>query len=125
MPRPRRTPKRQPVKRVVPFFDAAEAWFWFMRASRARIDGARLSGDVSPDARPCEPDDIYRIAMGLRRARVIGDAHLRVLAEYGWREAPPDPRVREQEAAVRLWDEALDRLTTPLTARGIVAADER
>ena len=115
--------KPRPQKHIVPFDSAEEAWFWFMRCTRARVDGARFDESATQQARPCDPDDLYRIAMGLRRRRVLTDAHLRVLADYAWREVPPDPRVREQERAVRLWDEALDRLTTPLIARGIVFHD--
>jgi len=112
-----------PHKRVVPFNDAEEAWFWFIRSTRARMDGARLSAQASNETRPCEPDDLYRLVLNLRQRRLLRDDHLRVLAEYGWRESPPDPRLNEEERALCLWDEALDRLTTPLVAKGIVFYD--
>lgn len=116
--------KPMPYKRVIPFVDAEEAWFWFIRSERARIEGARLTEEASSDTRPCEPDDLYRMVMALRRRRLLRDDHLRVLAQYGWRECPPDPRVREEEHALTLWNEALDRLTTPLKAKGIVFHDD-
>lgn len=123
MPKPRYFPQKMPHKRVIPFSDAQEAWFWFIRSTRARMDGARLSAIASNETRPCEPDDVYRIVLGLREKRLLRDDHLRVLAQYGWRESPPDPRLFEEEHALCLWDEALDRLTTPLIAKGIVFYD--
>lgn len=124
MSKPRHIPKRLTEKEVIPFIDAEEAWFWFIRSARARIDGARLTDRCSNETRPCEPDDLYRMVMGLRRVKRLRDAHLRVLATFGWREAPPDPRVREEQQALLLWQEALDRLTTPLIAKGIVYYDD-
>lgn len=123
MPKPRYFPQKMPYKRVIPFSDAQEAWFWFIRSTRARMDGARLSAIASNETRPCEPDDVYRIVLGLREKRLLRDDHLRVLAQYGWRESPPAPRLFEEEHALCLWDEALDRLTTPLIAKGIVFYD--
>lgn len=117
--------KPMPHKRVILFTDAEEAWFWFIRSERARIEGARLNEEASNDTRPCEPDDLYRLVMALRRRHKLRDDHLRVLAHYGWRECPPDPRVREEEHALNLWNEALDRLTTVLKAKGIVRHDEQ
>jgi hypothetical protein len=43
------------------------------------------------------------------------------LLTFGRRLAPPDPRCREEAQAAFLWDEALDRLTTPWREKGIVA----
>jgi DNA-binding response OmpR family regulator len=113
-----------PKKRVILFIDAEEAWFWFIRSERARLDGARLSKDASNDTRPCDPDDLYRVVMALHRRKRLRDDHLKVLAHYGWRECPPDQRVREDEHALNLWREALDRLTTVLKAKGIVRHDD-
>ena len=116
---------RKPMahKRVILFVDAEEAWFWFVRSERARREGARLTEATSGDTRPCEPDDLYRVVMGLRRCHKLRDEHLQVLAQYGWRECPPDSRVREEERALSLWTEALDRMTTPLKYKGIVRHD--
>lgn len=115
--------KPMPEKRVILFCDAEEAWFWFIRSERARREGARLSEAASSDTRPCEPDDLYRMVMALRQRRRLRDDHLRVLVQYGWRECPPDTRVREEQHALSLWCEALDRLTTVLKAKGIVRHD--
>lgn len=72
-------------------------------------------------ARPCDPDDIYRAAVGLKRRRRIGGEHLSVLATFGLCGRLPDRRCRDEERPALLWDEALDRLTTVLKAKGIVA----
>lgn len=120
MTKPRFSPKRQPHKTVVPFRDAQEAWFWFMRTEKARLQGARPREEASNEMRPCDADDIYRVVMALHRGKRIGAAHLKVLAEYGWRESPPDARLGEERWALGMWDEALDRLTGPLKSRGIV-----
>ena len=125
MSKKRRVQKPMPEKHVIEFLDAEEAWFWFVRSERARREGARLTEEASDNTRPCEPDDIYRAVMRLYRRRVISGEHLKVLAEYGWRECPPDPRAREQERAHLLWDDALDRLTTELKTKGIMRHDER
>lgn len=117
--------KPLPVKRMVPFASAEEAWFWYVRAERARREGAHLIDLYSAETRPCDPDDMYRFVMGLHRRRLIRDEHLSVLARFGWRECPPDARVREEERAVCLWDEALDRLTTVLKSKGIVHHEDQ
>jgi hypothetical protein len=44
-----------------------------------------------------------------------------VLDRHGRRLSPPDARVPEEERDAALWAEALDRLTTPLRRKGIVA----
>ncbi len=125
MSRMRRVPNPLPVKDVVAFLNAEEAWFWFIRSERARREGAKLNADSSLTARPCEPDDIYRAVMRLHRQKRISNAHLKTLAHFGWRECPPDSRVREEENHLRLWDDALDRLTTELQAKGIVYHDSK
>ena len=53
--------------------------------------------------------------------KIIGQEHLKVLAIYGWNDCAPDPRLPDEERAAFLWDDALDRLTTELEAKGIVA----
>ncbi|NQU56528.1 MAG: hypothetical protein HQ513_04780 [Rhodospirillales bacterium] len=113
-------PKKQSRAQSVPFIDAEEAWFWFMRSQRARLEGAKMRSDEADIVRPCDPDDLYRAAMALVRRRILGRYHLKVLASFGMQECAPDPRVREQQRASRLWVEALDRLTTILRKKGIV-----
>jgi len=106
---------------VSPFTSAEEAWFWYVRSQCARLDGARFEPDMTLTHRPCDPDDLYRAVMGLKRARRLRADHLRVLGIYGLRDSPPDSRCREEEKPARLWDEALDQLTTVLKGKGIVA----
>lgn len=120
-------PRRSPTPRVAACrptqsFDSAEqAWFWFWQCQIARDDGARFVADAGRVARPCDPDDLWRAALGLLRRRRIDRRHLRVLSLFGRRLTPPDPRLAEEAIAARLWDDGLDRLSTPLRAKGIVA----
>ncbi len=120
MARCRYTQKKQSQAPSIPFFDAEEAWFWFMRSQRARLEGAKMRSGEADVVRPCDPDDLYRAVMALVSKRVLGRYHLKVLASFGINECAPDPRVREQYRASCLWDEALDRLTTVLRKKGIV-----
>lgn len=120
MPRPRHVPRRPAEARTVPFASAEEAWFWYARCEKARRDGARFEAGRTM-ARPCDPDDVALAALGLARRGVLGRRHLGVLAAFGWLEAPPDARRPEHAVLARLWDEALDRLSTVLRGKGIVA----
>lgn len=106
---------------TVPFDDAETAWFWFVRCQRLRAEGARIESHALGIRRPCEPDDLYRAVIRLRDRGRLGDAHLRVLARYGLREAAPDPRAPDEASAARLWGEALDSLDAALRDKGIVA----
>ncbi len=101
------------------FQSAEEAWFWFIRTQKARRDGARF-GNSGAMVRPCEADDIYLAAVSLMRAGVLKVLHLRTLVDFGNRERAPDPRVREEMHPARLWDEALDRMSTILRRKGIL-----
>lgn len=103
------------------FATAQEAWFWGMQCFAARAEGARYRADQSERARPCEPDDLLVAVERLVRLRRLRAAHVRTLFAFGRRLAPPDPRCREEVQAAHLWDEALDRLTTPWRQKGIVA----
>lgn len=120
MPRPNRAPRPPSDCDGVPFPSAEAAWFWFIRCQKARNDGARFRSDAGGIARPCEPDDLYRMVMELHRARRLRRVHLRVLEAYGLREAAPDPRAEEERGDGRLWDEALDRLAAILKSKGVV-----
>lgn len=120
MAKPKRAPTPSPLRPAVPFADAEEAWFWFARCQIQRNSGARfdrLSGGVQ---RPCDPDDIYRAAMMLRRTRRIDARHIAVLARFGAALRMPDARIPSEHHAARLWHEAIDALTTALRAKGIV-----
>lgn len=120
MPRTRFTPRPFYETPTIPFVDAEEAWFWFIRCQRARAEGARFDGVDGAAARPCDPDDLYRAILHLHRHRRLTAEHLRVLALFGLSERPPDPRCREEERPARLWAEALDRLATVLKKKGII-----
>lgn len=120
----RHTPRPLAAQAGIPFASAAEAWFWCAQCLAAREDGARVAAGLGLVPRPCDPEDVLMAAERLVRAGRLRRGHLRVLAVAGRALTPPDPRDRASETAARLWDEALDRLTTVLTARGIVALPE-
>ncbi len=104
----------------VPFDTTEDAWFWYVHCQVMRQEGGVFQDGVDQIVRPCDPDDIHRAAMALKAAGRIGGHHLTTLARFGLLGRPPDPRCREEEWAARMWDEALDRLTTVLRAKGIV-----
>ena len=116
--------KPRPDYPVTPFDTAQEAWFWFVRCQKMRDAGARFQEGMTQAARPCEPDDLDRAVVTLARDGRIGKAHLSVLRRFGVAERPPDPRCREEEYAARLWDDALDGLTTVLRHKGIIRMPE-
>ncbi|MFO1152108.1 MAG: hypothetical protein U1E42_00380 [Rhodospirillales bacterium] len=107
------------VSPSAPFDSAEQAWFWFVRCQVVRRDGARLSPGGNMH-RPCDPDDIYVALMNLQRRAVLRPSHLNILGRFGLEGRPPDPRCREETTAAKLWDEALDRLTTVLRDKGII-----
>lgn len=104
-----------------PFVTAEDAWLWFSRCQIARIEGVKPAGGRGEAVRPCDPDDIYRAVMALVRRRVLAAGHLTVLGRFGIRLAPPDPWAGDTPTEAALWAEALDRLTTVLRGKGIVA----
>ncbi|WP_245651155.1 hypothetical protein [Paramagnetospirillum marisnigri] len=104
-----------------PFATVEEAWLWYVRCQAARDDGARFIAGLGMVARPCEPDDIAREVRRLAMRRVLRPAHLHVLGHLVGRAGRPDPWSDDPAAAALLWDEALDRLATPLKRKGIVA----
>lgn len=118
--RKRSAPAPHAVSNVELFADSAEAWFWFAHCQMLRRDGARLVRDNARWCRPCEPDDIYRTVIGLRRSGDLSRRHLSVLARYGSMLRPPDAREPHENGDARLWEQALDRMTTPLRAKNII-----
>ncbi|MEK7244773.1 MAG: hypothetical protein AAB223_01995 [Pseudomonadota bacterium] len=120
MPRFRFVPKPQSAAPAKPFASAEEAWFWFARAAKARRDGARFAGGPGSWQRPCDPDDIRRVLTALYRRGAVNTIHVATLARFGAAERPPDIRCEEELVFIAPWDEALDRLATPLKAKGIV-----
>lgn len=116
----RHVPKPLPSRRTAPFDTTENAWFWLHRARLVRAQGARLDADPLAAARPCDPDDIVRVARRLVQSGTLQADHVRVLDRHGRRLTPPDGRLDEEAADARLWQEALDRLAPPLRAKGIV-----
>ncbi len=104
------------------FASAEEAWFWFARCQRLRADNARPDTSKATFNRPCDPDDIYLIAMRLYRQHQLNDGHLRVLAKFGFAECPPDHRCAGQRTELVIWRQALDRLSEPMRHKGIVSS---
>jgi len=103
-----------------PFATAEEAWLWFARCQLARVEGVRFTADNGRVARPCEPDDIYRVVERLRRQGMLTAGHIAVLGRFGCRLTSPDPWAGDSPGEASLWAEAMDRMTGPLRAKGIV-----
>jgi len=120
-----RFPKKYTSSPVVLFDSPEEAWFWFVRCQKLRDSGVRSADIIRNSSRPCDPDDLYRTAMALRRKNRLNDQHLRVMAQYGMLECPPDPRQRSQERAATTWADAMDRMLQPLRSKGIVTMPDR
>jgi len=120
MPKLKFAQKPMPIKPIIPFVDAEEAWFWYIRAERERRSGNTQAGRGELATRPCEPDDIYRFVMKLRYLNLLSDMHLRVMAKFGWRESPPDPRLQEEAKQVTIWEEAFRHLTPVLSEKGLL-----
>lgn len=121
MGRPRFHPRSLQATATEPFACAEEAWLWYAHCQMARLAGCRPRPDMGEVARPCDPDDIHRAAMTLFRRGVLAPGHLRVLAELGALLAGAQAAVSWPDSTDRIWREALDRLETPLRAKGIVA----
>lgn len=120
MARNRFVPKLQEDVPGTPFGSAEEAWFWFMRCHNLRRSGARMARGESTIRRPCDPDDIYRIAAGLARQGSLGRQHLNVLNEFGSLGYPPDGRIHEERPALGCWQQAMDRMAIVLRGKGLI-----
>jgi hypothetical protein len=105
------------------FASSADAWFWTMRALRARHDGQTRSGN-SAIARPCEPDDVIRALDTLFRRRKLTGRHARVLRNWGEQQRTPDPRSAGANEC-GLWREAIAALDSQLRAKGIIETNIR
>ncbi len=103
-----------------PFDSAEAAWFWFVQAQVARLEGARISAGAGTFQRPCEPVDIYRELDRLYRGRRLVIDHIKVLRHYGLRLTSPDPRRPKELRAHHIWTEAMERLEEALVSKGIV-----
>ncbi len=113
-------PKSCVNQESVPFENALEAWFWFITAQQARVDGARFVSGLSATPRPCEPGDILNILNRLYRSRRLSMDHLLVLRHYGRRQMAPDPNRSKEVRAHKLWEEAFERLEPMLIQKKIV-----
>ena len=121
MKKPKFAHRSLDIAAAEPFDNAEEAWFWAMSCLVAREDGARFVAGMALQERPCSPDDLIGSAERMGAAGRLKPTHLRVLAGYGRRLLAPDGRTRHEQKAARLWDEALDLLTTVWRRKGIVA----
>lgn len=107
---------------VEPFGDAAEVWFWYCRALRARGSGWTTPRTMEGGrARVCELADVVRPVSHLVRRGELSEAQLRVLRVYGEQEREP---VRGHTAAedhdAALWYPALAALERYWRARGVL-----
>lgn len=109
------------LARAEPFHSAEEAWFWTMSALLARREGARVRAGQGLSQRPCEPDDVVKCLDRLYRQRRIDLTHARVLRVWGERGVPPSPRQPGERDDHRLWQEAMQRLESPLRVKGILS----
>lgn len=104
-----------------PFASAEEAWFWFMRAHEAKLDGARYASNRGNVSRPCEPVDIFRAMDRLHRNRILKLDHFRILRHYGQRQMAPERWRRQEMLAHALWCEAMAAMADAFEAKGIIA----
>lgn len=115
-----RTPKPTDDAEVLPFESVDQAWFWFIQAQQARVDGARLTQGLGMIPRPCQPLDILQVLDRLYRQRELTMDHLMVLRHYGRRLMPPDPRRPKEIKSWRLWTEAMARMAPIFEKKGII-----
>lgn len=102
---------------VIPFESPEEAWLW---CCRIRL-GGRAGKEVCSDfVRPCETIDIYHIIQKLYKRSILSDSHLKVMVDYGERLAPPLSFKRIYDYECSLWDQAMERLASPLREKKIV-----
>ncbi len=107
-------------KNIVPFDTVEEAWFWFILAQQAKVEGARYTAGLSITPRPCEPSDILKILNNLYRNRLLLWEHMLVLRHYGRRQLAPDPQRVKEVRAHKLWLEAMQRLEPALIRKKIM-----
>ncbi len=91
-----------------------------MQSYDALHSGARVRKGQGSLIRPCEPVDIYATTMRLFKQGFLKKNHMRVLAHYGETLTPPNPRDYEQAPDYELWQQAMQKLETPLRRKGII-----
>jgi hypothetical protein len=117
MPTPPHPADAPPTKR---FNSAEEAWFWLMRAEKARDDGKRSAARSTTEPRPCEPGDIFRWVDQLYQAGALYPLHVEVLSEYGYLDRMPYPDHDEEVIDWVIWIDAFDTIDPILRAKGII-----
>ncbi len=109
-----------PTENTKAFENAEEAWFWFIAAYQARLDGAQIRAGMADVPRPCEPLDIIRLVDRLYRQRLLLIEHMRVLLHYGRKRYVPDGRRPRETKAEMLWQQAMHVLEFNFRRKGIV-----
>lgn len=102
------------------FDDAEDAWFWASANTDLMLAGARGQPSLKRTQRPCEAADILNAFQRLLRAGTLTDRHAQAAAWFGLAQRRPNGLVPEERRAARLWEEAMDQLTTPLKAKGLL-----
>lgn len=120
MPKPPHAPAQTRHQETVPFASPEEAWFWFIDANQARLDGARYTAARGNVRRPCEPVDILRILDRLYRTRRLMIDHMRVLRYYGVRQMAPEAWRKTEARSATLWREAMRALEPVLVSKKIM-----
>ena len=121
MARPRFVPRRFGAAGGIPFDCAEDAWRWAHAGRTAQLDGARFTAGLADTPRPCEPADVLCVAQRLHRSGRIGVEHLSELVRCGRDDPARTASPEQQQRRARLWTEAMDHMTDPLIAKGIVA----
>lgn len=107
------------LRSLAPFTTTEEAWFWFVRTEKSRLNGAR-NGEEICEIRPCDPDDIYRCIAKLYADRILLASHLDVLGAYGFLDRVPFPDFENEVVDWVIWTDAMDVIDPFLRERGIV-----
>lgn len=120
MARERYTPKPLSCRPAEMFPSAEAAWLWFWQCQLSRESGARVVADQGMVGRPCDPDDIYRVAVVCHRRGTLSRLALTVMARHGRALLPPDSRLQDEEEDARLWGAGMAVLEAALVAKGVV-----
>ena len=106
-----------PTKR---FNSAEEAWFWLMRAEKARAEVTHSAAGATTEPRPCEPGDIFRWVDQLYQAGALYPLHVEVLGEYGYLDRMPYPDHDEEVIDWVIWTDAFDTIEPVLRAKDVI-----
>lgn len=99
---------------VMPFLTAEKALFWALAVHEFKTNPKAPEPRWPKVERPCEYTDIMREAARLR----LPQLEMKVVVKYGRLGHPPGRKDPENERAI--WQHAMDKLHTRLTAKGIV-----